>query len=217
MGSIEPISAVTLIRTDTTLDHSQKAEKVWNTPRHPRAPAAAQTPTALPPGVRAPTQASLPPSRSMHAWAMDFQLRGREAACASQHACMMRDHGSNPGRPVVEESGDGRRSQAPCVLPIAAVTTSRINLSPFTKDCRVVVAFNATLTHFLGRFGANKDSCTCWSVETCDDKIYSISMSIHDVVCMIVFKIMFSVPSYVIVLPNNLDFLRAISKHVRFE
>ena len=39
---------------------------------------------------------------------------------------------------------------------IVAITTSRINLSPFTKDCRVVVAFNATVTHFLGHFGANE-------------------------------------------------------------
>ena len=40
-------------------------------------------------------------------------------------------------------------------LHTAAVTTSRINLSPFTKDCRMVAAFNATITHFLGHFGAN--------------------------------------------------------------
>ena len=30
------ISVVTLIRTDTTLDHSQKAEKVWSTVLHAR-------------------------------------------------------------------------------------------------------------------------------------------------------------------------------------
>ena len=33
------ISVVTLIRTDTTLDHSQKAEKVWGQMAFPRAPA----------------------------------------------------------------------------------------------------------------------------------------------------------------------------------
>ena len=34
---MEPISVVILIRTDTTLDHSQKAEKVWPTsPGHRR-------------------------------------------------------------------------------------------------------------------------------------------------------------------------------------
>ncbi len=61
-------------------------------------------------------------------------------------------HGTNDGSHVVVSS---LKRKAGLLLRIAAVTTSRINLSPFPKDCRVVVALNATKTQFLGRFGAN--------------------------------------------------------------
>ncbi len=103
---------------------------------------------ALDPPRRAPFAApgarTLPPTRPLgrHAGVRDAGLRKSRS-------------GFEPCEWRRGAAGEAVGLKGTAAHVIAAVTTSRINLSPFTKDCRVVVAFNATSTDFLGRFGAN--------------------------------------------------------------